>query len=523
MRKASEKQKEEFTLKIRKVTAVLLSAAALTAAMPVAPFTGDMMQNTTITAEAATTTSITSGSLCYDIISNGGDKYAVVTRPTSSYVSSVSIPGSVSGGGHYNVPVRKIGYGAFAGCSNLSSVNLTGTYYLVEIGGLAFASCGNLRNFTIPNWVTTIGANAFEGVTMPSTVNIGANLTNIDPAAFVNTRGVTQFSVASGNPNYKSVSGVLYTKNGNTLLRYPDKKSSTSFTTSAAYIANDAISYNTNLKTLSFSNLLRSGAEKIVFSGLTSLENITIPQADFNQSVGTIMDRYSPMLTNGKINKINGQTIVTVASNGMPSFGSKFNSYVRNNFELYQGYYFMDYYVDKMATYVVNTVTNSSMTQWTKAEKLHDWILNNTTYDPRVAEALRLRKQHILIPEADYATDKNHVNASVFLHQRNGVKYTVCDGYSRCYKILLNKAGIECDYVYGTDLTETNSQYRCDHAWNRVKINGTYYFTDVTWDDSNYDSGNTSNKYKYFMKSEYWFRSNAGGHGTYDWQYWTVI
>ena len=119
--------------------------------------------------------------------------------------------------------------------------------------------------------------------------------------------------------------------------------------------------------------------------------------------------------------------------------------------------------------------------------------------------------------------DKNHVNASVFLHQRNGVKYTVCDGYSRCYKILLNKAGSECDYVYGTDLTEKNSKYRCDHAWNRVKINGTYYFTDVTWDDSNYDSGNTSNKYKYFMKSEYWFRSNAGGHGTYDWQYWTVI
>lgn len=510
-------------MKFKKITAVLLSTAALTAAMPVMPFTSDMMQNTTIIAEAATTTSFTSGSLRYDIISENGTKYAVVTGTTNSNLTSVSIPGIVSGNGHYNVPVTKIGYGAFAGCSRLTTVSLTGTYYLTEIGGLAFASCGSLSNFTIPNGVTKIGERAFENAKLPSNVSIGANLTNIHQTAFVNSKGVSQFTVAAGNPNYKSVSGVLYTKNGSTLLRYPDKKAGTAFTTTATNIPNDAISYNTNLKTLSISNMFRSGSEKVVFSGLDNLESITIPQVDFNQSAATIFDRYSPLFfAEEKLNTVNGQKIVNVGSNGVPYFGYKFDYELKNHFENYSEYSFMKIYIDKMATYVVNSVTNSSMSQWVKAQKLHDWILDNTTYDPRVAQALNLKKQHILIPSSDYETQKNHVNASVFLHQRNGVKYTVCDGYSRCYKILLNKAGIECDYIHGDDQTETDSRYKVNHAWNRVKIGGSYYYTDVTWDDTNYDRHNGSDKYQYFMKNETWFRSNAGGHGTYSWSVYQI-
>ena len=521
---AKKHQKEEFNLKITKITAVLLSTAILTAAMPVMPFTNDIMQNVIITAEAATTTTITSGSLRYDIIQNGGDKYAVVNVPTDRYLTSVSIPGMVSGGGHYNVPVRKIGVGAFAGCPNLTTVNFTGAYYLTEICDYAFASCGALSSFTIPSTVTTIGAQAFSNAKLPSTVNIGANLTNINQSAFINSYGVKQFTVASANPNYKAADGALYTKNGSTLLRYPDKRTATSFTTNATTIPDDAISNNTNLRTLSISNMFRGGTGKVVFSGLSNLENLTIPQVDFNQSAETIFDRYSPLFFGGsKINKINGQQIVLLASNGKPYFGYKYSTHLNNNFEKYSGYSFMNYYVDKMASYVVNSVTNPSMTQMEKARALHDWILDNTTYDPLVAEALRLRDQHILIPSYTYETEKNHVNASVFLHQRNGVKYTVCDGYSRCYKILLNKANIECDYVRGVDNTERDEKYKCNHAWNRIKIDGVYYFTDVTWDDTNYDKNNGSDKYQYFMKSESWFKSYSGGHSTYDWEYWQSI
>ena len=48
-------------------------------------------------------------------------------------------------------------------------------------------------------------------------------------------------------------------------------------------------------------------------------------------------------------------------------------------------------------------------------------------------------------------------------------------------------AGIECRVVDGT----ANGGR---HAWNLVKIDGKYYYVDVTWDDGNYD------KYTYFLK-----------------------
>ena len=57
-------------------------------------------------------------------------------------------------------------------------------------------------------------------------------------------------------------------------------------------------------------------------------------------------------------------------------------------------------------------------------------------------------------------------------------KKAVCAGYARAYQYLLNRMGIECAYVKGP----------CPdgvwHAWNIVKLEGDYYYVDVTFDDS---------------------------------------
>lgn len=56
---------------------------------------------------------------------------------------------------------------------------------------------------------------------------------------------------------------------------------------------------------------------------------------------------------------------------------------------------------------------------------------------------------------------------------RGVTKYvTVCEGYSRCFNLLLEKAGIETTLVSAVS-----------HAWNLVKLNGKWYHMDVTWDD----------------------------------------
>lgn len=53
----------------------------------------------------------------------------------------------------------------------------------------------------------------------------------------------------------------------------------------------------------------------------------------------------------------------------------------------------------------------------------------------------------------------------------------VCEGYSRAFQLLCRKIGIPCEPVYGS--TEDGG-----HMWNTVKIEGEWYLTDVTWDDS---------------------------------------
>ncbi len=54
----------------------------------------------------------------------------------------------------------------------------------------------------------------------------------------------------------------------------------------------------------------------------------------------------------------------------------------------------------------------------------------------------------------------------------------VCDGYSKAFQLLCNRLGIECTVVEGTSKDES-------HMWNCVKIEGEWYHTDVTWNDSN--------------------------------------
>lgn len=59
-------------------------------------------------------------------------------------------------------------------------------------------------------------------------------------------------------------------------------------------------------------------------------------------------------------------------------------------------------------------------------------------------------------------------------------KRAVCAGYSAAYQTILNQLGITCGRVQGFK----KGDYTGDgHEWNYVKLEGDYYFVDVTWDD----------------------------------------
>ena len=66
-------------------------------------------------------------------------------------------------------------------------------------------------------------------------------------------------------------------------------------------------------------------------------------------------------------------------------------------------------------------------------------------------------------------------------------KKAKCSGYARAFKLLLEKAGIESVLIHGTATDYDGNAVK--HMWNAVNIDGSWYFTDITWDDPVSDDG----------------------------------
>lgn len=92
----------------------------------------------------------------------------------------------------------------------------------------------------------------------------------------------------------------------------------------------------------------------------------------------------------------------------------------------------------------------------------------------------------ILIQNVDYdASMENNQNIiSVFLSRA-----TVCQGYACATQYLLKQLGIQGTIVTGTAEGES-------HAWNLVRLDGSYYYMDTTWGNSRYlDDSSQIEKY----------------------------
>lgn len=92
-------------------------------------------------------------------------------------------------------------------------------------------------------------------------------------------------------------------------------------------------------------------------------------------------------------------------------------------------------------------------TEWDKEKKAHDLICEKVIYDPYYNSSAQ--------------NPYNQVAYSVFC-----TPSTVCAGYSQAMQLLMNGAGVDCAVVTSVE-----------HEWNIVRINGTWYYVDLTWDD----------------------------------------
>jgi hypothetical protein len=124
-----------------------------------------------------------------------------------------------------------------------------------------------------------IGVNqyAFSGNKFLAAVEIGSNVTSVDPKAFMNCASLTGFSVSTENTFYKEDGGILYDTSKYNLYVYPSGKQGETFTVpdSVTTIGANAFSGNSYLKEVvvpSTVTSIGSGA----FKGC-SLEKITLP------------------------------------------------------------------------------------------------------------------------------------------------------------------------------------------------------------------------------------------------------
>ncbi len=103
----------------------------------------------------------------------------------------------------------------------------------------------------------------------------------------------------------------------------------------------------------------------------------------------------------------------------------------------------------------------------------------------------------IVCAHVEYA--KNELDQSAYSAWLT--KSSVCAGYSKYFALLLNKAGVESLIVSSKD-----------HAWNKVKLDGKWYVTDVTWDDTTYWQYDHI-VYYYFNKSDSYMEEEDGTEG----------
>ena len=108
-----------------------------------------------------------------------------------------------------------------------------------------------------------------------------------------------------------------------------------------------------------------------------------------------------------------------------------------------------------------------------KLKAIHDYLAQNAVYD------------HDVLPEINKTQRSTAAEHALSAYGTLVNGKTLCGGYSESLYLLANALGVDCTYMQG-DAGEP-------HAWNYLKLDGKYYYMDVTWDDIDFNGGDQPN------------------------------
>lgn len=135
-----------------------------------------------------------------------------------------------------------------------------------------------IETITLPNTIEEIGNQAFMNSSSLTSFVVPDSLEIIGTAVFRYCHSLESFSVSENNDYYQVIDGILFNKNLEILVRYPEAKQNESYTVSNTVktIAEDAFSDADNLVTIDLGTgvtLIKSHA----FFQASSLQTIVVP------------------------------------------------------------------------------------------------------------------------------------------------------------------------------------------------------------------------------------------------------
>ena len=202
--------------------------------------------------------------------------------------------------------VTEIGTGAFKNCDMLTSVTLGGG--LRSIGEDAFYDCDILSDITLPEGLREIGGSAFYSCDSLAAINIPGSVNIIGSSALANCKSLMAITVRENNIAYKSVGGVLFSRDMTTLVLYPMAKTEVSYVipSEVTRIANGAFTDCNLLQSITIgARVTDLGTEP--FSHCANLQNIIVDGSNpnFKSIDGDIYSLDGTTLLRYAIGKVN--------------------------------------------------------------------------------------------------------------------------------------------------------------------------------------------------------------------------
>lgn len=248
-----------------------------------------------------------------EVISSGAFEYTAIDEITipNSVKSIDSWAFSCTNIESFNVTanVESLSGNAFSGCTSLKAITVdSNNKYFYSVDGILFEksefsflgdtlavypSSKEGESYTIPDNVQYLGYNAFEELVYLKELNIPAIMTYLTLSSSSN---LEKINVAEGNEDYKSVDGVVYSKDGNTLLFYPNGATAETYEvlSSAKKAEYYAVVNNAHIKELTLPEGFETLDEYTIYS-CENLKTINLPST--LNKLGNNFVRNCPNLT----------------------------------------------------------------------------------------------------------------------------------------------------------------------------------------------------------------------------------